>query len=152
MAQRVPASTAAVLLQPIAATAPAASAVPLSTSTSSDPLINLKPTSVLRFLNMVTASDLDDDESFKDLKDDVSEECGAHGTVKSVIIPRPNVDCEGIGEIFVHFSDVEGAVKARNAVSGRVFNGNPVRTTFFPEDLFVMGVLSLPPDYTFSSN
>ena len=47
------------------------------------------PTKVLLLLNMVSASELNDDEEFKDILLDVRDECQRFGAVERVVIPRP---------------------------------------------------------------
>ena len=160
--QRVPAATAAVLLQPTAVPTPApptattATAASILTPTTApvvtkpapttqdnnDPLNSQGPTRILRLSNMTTSADLADDELFLELKEDVLEECGSYGTVVSAVIPRgvanggsPS-DELAVGQIFVEFATDEGAVKTRNAVNGRTFNGQTVCAHFYPVGLF----------------
>ena len=85
-------------------------------------------TEVLCLLNMVTEEELRDDEEFEgrtlssiglfvfasiasffaDIMEDVREECGKYGFVKSLEIPRPipSVDVPGVGKVTVE-DDVE---------------------------------------------
>ena len=75
-------------------------------------------TEVLCLLNMVTEEELRDDEEFEgkyfnkficwirsflsiDIMEDVREECGKYGFVKSLEIPRPiqGVDVPGVGKV-----------------------------------------------------
>jgi splicing factor U2AF subunit len=156
--QRVPASTASLLLQPTAvkaspppsmsAPAPsfyaAAAAAPSTASSANaqDPLASMSPTTILRLSNMTTPEDLADDEMYGELKEDVIDECNNFGKVLSTIIPRgvanggDPADEQAVGYIFVEFSSNEGATKARNAVNGRTFNGKIVAAHFYPEGLF----------------
>ena len=46
----------------------------------------------------------------------------------------------GVGKIFVEFTDVGGASKARSVVAGRTFNGNLVGAEYYPEGLFMKKV------------
>ena len=72
--------------------------------------------------------------------EDVSEECNEHGTVRSIIIPRPSLARDdlssGVGFIFVQFTSEEGCARALTAVHGRSFNGQLVQATFYSEKLF----------------
>ena len=102
---RVPTTMAAALLVPASKTT-APSLIPSTV----DPLSSMLPTVVLRMSNMVSDEDLEDEESYQDLKEDILEECQSHGKVKSIVIPRPEHkgdDCPGLKEIFVLFADVE---------------------------------------------
>lgn len=139
--QRVPAHAAALLLQP--STTPAAPARPPPPA-AKDKLSDLPPTCVIRLSNMTTPKELACDEEFMELQEDVAEECNVYGTVRSVVIPRGGTDepdGEEVGMVYVHFTHSEGAAKAKKAIAGRMFNGNIVKATFFPERLFVRQVL-----------
>jgi splicing factor U2AF 65 kDa subunit len=164
--QRVPAHAAALLLQPTQSQQPQQPPLPQSPplkpappTTARDPLLDLAPTKVIRLANMTTPDDLADDELYLELKEDVTDECGKYGNVLSVEIPRgtyaPGAGAsagdiendESVGMVFVYFSDSDGATKAKAAVSGRSFNGNIVKVTFYPEDLFLQKTLVLPAGY-----
>ena len=45
------------------------------------------PTCVICFSNMVKLGDLQDDELYEELLEDVAEKCNTHGAVKSMVIP-----------------------------------------------------------------
>jgi splicing factor U2AF subunit len=131
--QRIPAESAAILLRP---------------TTSIDPLSSLPATCVLRLSNMTMPSELDDDEAYHELKEDVEEECSKHGTILSLEIPR-SVDHGGLasnaaalGNIFIKFSTPDAAERARKATAGRNFNGNTVQAVFFPEELYNQKVMT----------
>jgi hypothetical protein len=60
-----------------------------------------------------------------------------------VIIPRSSenhdTSCDSIsavGRVFVHVSDLQGALKVMKAVSGRKFNGKIINASYYPEELF----------------
>lgn len=79
----------------------------------------MAPTRFLRMANMVTPNELNDDAEYKDILQDVREECGNYGVLNNVSIPRPpNPQC---GMIFLEYSATEQAVMARNALQGRTF-------------------------------
>ncbi len=167
--QKVPSSMGAALLIPSSQNNP-----PISTPTLSmdhqptvanenskpndfDVLKDHNPTTVLRLSNMVTLEDLLDNDLYEDLIEDIANECNNHGTVKTIIVPRPNKEVakdiplstsgqalkamgEEIGMIFVQFTHEDGAIKAKKAVSGRTFNGNNVVAHFYPDELFLAKV------------
>mmetsp|Transcript_11491 Transcript_11491/g.18895 ORF Transcript_11491/g.18895 Transcript_11491/m.18895 type:complete len:539 (+) Transcript_11491:41-1657(+) len=125
-------------------------------------------TPVLLLLNMVTASELIDDDEYNDIRNQVGTECEKFGQVLSVIIPRPNqnigdddaeddeddddddddekaVDTQaGVGRIFVRYANQEQARVARTKLHGRQFGGNRVECRFYPVDKLQAA------DYTFS--
>jgi splicing factor U2AF subunit len=144
--QRIPEATAKLLLKPANANDDESSknSPPkmIVEQPPADPLASNPPTTILRLSNMTTKEDLTDDELYLELKEDVSEECNRYGTVVSIVIPRSvdyggiEADKEAVGQIFVKFTDVEGAKKAHKAVHGRSFNGLTVNAVYYPEDLY----------------
>ena len=62
---------------------------------------------------MVKLGDLQDDELYEELLEDVAEKCNTHGAVKSIVIPRGgteesiHLDGESYGKIFVQFVSAE---------------------------------------------
>ncbi|TYZ58272.1 hypothetical protein PybrP1_007949 [[Pythium] brassicae (nom. inval.)] len=89
---------------------------------------------VVKLANMVSIDELNDDDEFSDLKEDVEEECKRFGKVVNLVIPRPQEgeSVPGVGSIFVRFSDVSEATAALKALSGRKFGGNIVKVTYYP--------------------
>ena len=102
--------------------------------------------------NMVESSDLEDDESYQDLKEDVTEECNKFGMVKAVVVPRSEEETQGPnagsrGYIYVLFTGPAGASAARTALGGRKFGGRVVRADCFPESLFEENIFVIPASY-----
>ncbi|KAH9145486.1 hypothetical protein AeRB84_010617 [Aphanomyces euteiches] len=91
-----------------------------------------KPTPVIQLGNMVQASELEDDDEFADLKEDIEEECNKFGKVVALEIPRPNGNetVLGVGKVFVRFEDISGAQAAIKALKGRKFGGNIVEVSY----------------------
>ena len=79
--QRVPKQMATLLLQP-------ASTMTEIVEEKKKQTESLQPTTALQLENMVSHEDLNDDELYAELLEDVSDECNSHGAVRSVIIPR----------------------------------------------------------------
>jgi splicing factor U2AF subunit len=63
-------------------------------------------TTILQLLNMVTESELVDDDEYDDIVADIKDECEKYGAVKSVFIPRPfeGVEVRGLGKVGRLFS------------------------------------------------
>lgn len=93
---------------------------------------------ILCLMNMVTPDELEDEEEYEDILEDVKEECGKYGYVKSVEIPRPikGVEVPGLGKIFVEFGSFIDCQKAQQALSGRKFSNRVVVTSYFDPDRF----------------
>lgn len=51
----------------------------------------------------MTAAELADDEEYSEILEDMKEECGKYGAIKSLVIPRPNTsggpNPAGIGKV-----------------------------------------------------
>lgn len=96
------------------------------------------PTEVLCLLNMVTPEELEDEEEYDDIVDDVREECSKYGSVKSVEIPRPipGVEVPGVGKIFVEFNSILDCQKAQQHLAGRKFANRVVVTSFYDPDRY----------------
>ncbi|XP_032822926.1 splicing factor U2AF 50 kDa subunit-like isoform X1 [Petromyzon marinus] len=91
------------------------------------------PTEVLCLMNMVTPEELVDDEEYEDILEDIREECGKYGSVRSVEIPRPvnGLDIPGCGKIFVEFASLLDCQRAQQALSGRKFANRVVVTQYY---------------------
>lgn len=96
------------------------------------------PTDVLCLLNMVQPEELEDEEEYDDILEDVREECSKYGFVKSLEIPRPikGVEVPGVGKIFVEFNSILDCQKAQQALSGRKFANRSVVTSYFDPDKY----------------
>ncbi|KAK3904100.1 hypothetical protein C8A05DRAFT_42799 [Staphylotrichum tortipilum] len=69
------------------------------------------------------------------LGQEIGEECGErYGRVERVV-----VDVEG-GRVFIRFVEGVSALRAVNALEGRIFNGNAVVARFYDEERFEEGV------------
>ncbi|GFH05877.1 U2 snRNP auxiliary factor large subunit, partial [Haematococcus lacustris] len=85
----------------------------------------------------VTVEELKDDEEYKDIIEDMREECSKHGALKRVIIPRPTASVPnppGVAKVIIEYDDMASALRARNAMHGRKFGGRTVVATYLPED------------------
>ena len=99
------------------------------------------PSTVVAFSNMgLTVEELADDEEYENIMEDMQEECGKHGEISTVIIPRPAKDGDasapGIGKVFVQYISVDAAMKARDALNNRKFGGSVVVADFLDEASF----------------
>ena len=104
------------------------------------------PSRILRLTNMAAPEELLDPAFYLDLMEDTRAECSQHGTVRSIIVPRPTGTMSGgvmyaekdIGKVFVEMSSVKEAINALIYLKGRTFAGRTVDIKFYPEDKFRM--------------
>ena len=97
-----------------------------------------QPTEVLCLLNMVQPEELADEEEYEDILEDIREECGKFGVVRSIEIPRPvpGVEVPGCGKVFVEFAAIPECQKAQHALTGRKFSNRVVVTSYFEPDKY----------------
>lgn len=101
-------------------------------------------------LNMVTPEELQDDEEFQDILEDINEECSKYGEVEGVRIPRPVArkqkkgwqaepmsaveadqnrrmdEANGVGRVYVMYHEIPSTKKAMEALGGRQFGGRTI--------------------------
>ncbi|CAK7222686.1 hypothetical protein SCUCBS95973_004928 [Sporothrix curviconia] len=91
---------------------------------------------VIVLRNMVTGlPDLADEVADGQLVQDIGEECGEqYGRIERVYVDVP-------GElVFIQFTEAVSALRAVNALNGRIFNGNAIVPSFYDADKFDEGV------------
>lgn len=118
-----------------------------------------EPTSCMVMLNMVTPEELQNDEEYADIVEDIREECTKYGAVTDVRIPRPAKESkgaaahswkrtqggeeqreqqkgerEGVGRVYVRYEAVNECSQALKAIAGRQFGGRMVICAFLKED------------------
>lgn len=94
---------------------------------------------VICIRNMVNLKDLEDDDEYDDLMEDVREECKIYGKVVEVKIPRnenPGELVSGLGKIFVEYATRDGASFAKENLNGKSFHGRFVVVVFHPEEMY----------------
>ncbi|KAG6420637.1 hypothetical protein SASPL_117172 [Salvia splendens] len=97
------------------------------------------PTKVLCLTEVVTTDELMDDGEYEEILEDMRDECQKFGELIAVVIPRPVPDStpsNGVGKVFLEYSDTTGCMKAKFALSGRKFGGNSVTALYYPEDKY----------------
>jgi len=96
------------------------------------------PTEVLCLLNMVVEEELGDEEEYEDILEDIREECGKFGEVKSIEIPRPvpGVEVPGCGKVFIEFANNSDCQAAQLSLTGRKFSNRVVVTSYFNPDKY----------------
>ena len=97
---------------------------------------------MLKMSNMVTSEEIQNDSEYADIMEDVRLECSDHGAVIRVLIPRrkENYPAHAEGNIFVEFTNVDGASAAKRALTGRKFDNRTVVVEDFDENAYRQGV------------
>ncbi|XP_063154638.1 serine/threonine-protein kinase Kist [Candoia aspera] len=96
------------------------------------------PTPVLRLLNILSDTSLQNEEEFEDVVDDIREECSKYGQIVSLFVPKEN---PGKGHVFVEYANAGDSKAAQRALTGKRFNGKFVVATFYPLSAYRRGYL-----------
>ncbi|RCH80429.1 U2 small nuclear RNA auxiliary factor 2, partial [Rhizopus stolonifer] len=96
-------------------------------------------TRVLQLMNMVTPDELEDDEEYQDIWEDIAEECAKFGKIIDMKIPRPSKEgpVPGCGLIFVRYEEKEQTLEALRELAGRKFADRTVVATFIDEENYL---------------
>ncbi|KAM7525106.1 hypothetical protein LguiA_015008 [Lonicera macranthoides] len=97
------------------------------------------PTKVLCLTEVVNAGELVDDGEYEEILEDMRDEGGKFGDLVNVVIPRPSPNgdqVQGLGKVFLEYSDTSSCANAREALNGRRFGGNVVTAVYYPEDKY----------------
>ncbi|KAG3174715.1 hypothetical protein PI126_g211 [Phytophthora idaei] len=92
------------------------------------------PSRVVVLLNMVTPEELEDEEEYADIVDDIKGECERFGAVPSLLLPRPRDGVpSAVGKVYVEFGDVQSAQAAATELHGRGFSNRTVAVEYMDE-------------------
>jgi len=105
---------------------------------------NLQKSRILVLLNMVADADLETDEDYNGLTDEVMEECLKFGNLLSMKIPRAQdgYPSSALKKIFLEYSTVQESSNAEKELAGRQFGPAKVVVTYFDEKDYADGKLS----------
>lgn len=104
----------------------------------SPPLPSLPPyaaaTRVLVLRDMLSKEDLENDEEFQDIEDDIRTEVSKFGNLTTLLIPRGGEP--GEGRVFLEYDAPDAALAAAQQLEGRIFDNRTVKTEFMDEEKF----------------
>lgn len=104
------------------------------------PIYAALPSRVVQMINMIYQEDVMDDLEYREIVEDIRNECMKFGTVLNVEIPRPDkltsISGPAVGKIFVKFATLQSAKKARFCISGKKYNRRTCVVSFYPENYF----------------
>ncbi|KAJ1607303.1 hypothetical protein OJ253_2423 [Cryptosporidium canis] len=101
------------------------------------------PSQIIQLLNIFLPEELIDDEFYNSTLKSIRSEAEVYGTILEIMCPRPNTIEEfnkfrGAGKVFIYFSDITAARRARYQFNGRVFdNIKTVSATFYPLEKYL---------------
>jgi len=119
-----------------AAFGPGTSSAPAITTATNPVAVPPQKTRILVLLNMVSDEDLETDEEYNGLKDEVGEEVAKFGKLISMKIPRrrsPSVGASAIRKIFLEYATVQDAANAERELAGRQFGSRVVEASYYSE-------------------
>lgn len=104
-------------------------------------------TCVVELCDILTPGELEDDEEYQEIMEDMEDEGAKFGKLVKIVIPRPsgNKDDDmrkGVGKVFLKYGTAEEAERAHTTLDGRKFSEQTVRANFFDEGRFDAGDFS----------
>lgn len=104
---------------------------------SAEALVQMS-TRVVQLQDVVTEEELEDDNEYEAILEDMEDEGRRFGTLVEVLIPRPRDEKlrSAAGRIFLRYSKLEEAERAQATMTERRFGDHIVKATFFDEGRF----------------
>ena len=100
----------------------------------------IMPTKVLCLNSIIRGLDIEEDEKYNEIKEDLKNECEKYGKVLDVFMPRKDVEdneTPGMGNAYIMFESVEQSKLARKFLSMKRFNNKLIYIQYIPEDNFI---------------
>ena len=98
------------------------------------------PTKVLCLNSIIKGLNIEEDEVYNEIKDDLKYECEKYGKVLDIFVPRKDVEdneTPGMGNAYIMFDNVEQSKLARKFLSMKRFNNKLIYVQYIPEENFV---------------
>ncbi|XP_047042581.1 poly(U)-binding-splicing factor half pint-like [Lolium rigidum] len=111
---------------------------------SPEPLEVEGATRVVRLAEMLSLDQLQADDEYQQLVEDVSDEARRFGDLVKAVIPRPGPGADdpvvaGAGKVFLEYASLDQAIRCWEAMDGRWFARRQIVAGFYPEDMFAAG-------------
>ena len=100
----------------------------------------IMPTKVLCLNSIIRGLDIEEDEKYNEIKEDLKNECEKYGKVLDIFMPRKDVEdneTPGMGNAYIMFESVEQSKLARKFLSMKRFNNKLIYIQYIPEDNFI---------------
>jgi hypothetical protein len=98
------------------------------------------PTKVLCLNSIIKGLDIEDEDKYQEVVDDIKGECEKYGNVLDVFLPRKDVEdneTPGMGNAYVMYESVEQSKLARRFLSLKRFNNQLIYIQYIPEENFI---------------
>lgn len=118
------------------------------------------PSRVLCLKGCLNIDDLEVDEEYNEIIEDIREELEKYGTILSLKIPRPvdeKKDLPGLRNVYILYKTVEEVTKARIDIGKRLYRGRIVEACYhdellYKQDKFDLKLKLLSPDIDINNN
>ncbi len=100
----------------------------------------IMPTKVLCLNNIIKGLDIEEEDKYNEIKDDLKTECEKYGNVLDIFMPRKDVEdneTPGMGNAYIMFENIEESKLARKFLSMKRFNNKLIYIQYIPEDNFI---------------
>lgn len=100
----------------------------------------IMPTKVLCLNSIIKGLDIEDEDKYNEVAEDIKQECEKYGKVLGVFMPRKDVEdnaTPGMGNAYVMYENVEQSKLARRFLSLKRFNNKLIYIQYIPEEDFI---------------
>ena len=97
------------------------------------------PTTVLCLNSIIKGLDIEDEDKYNEVKEDIMNECEKYGKVLDIFMPRKDVEdnaTPGMGNAYVMYENIEQSKLARRFLSLKRFNNKSIYIQYIPEENF----------------
>ena len=98
------------------------------------------PTKVLCLNSIIKGLNIEDEDKYNEIKDDIKNECEKYGKILDIFMPRKDVEdnaTPGMGNAYVMYEDIEQSKLARRFLSLKRFNNKSIYIQYIPEENFI---------------
>nr|XP_051189557.1 splicing factor U2af large subunit B-like isoform X2 [Lolium perenne] len=101
-------------------------------------------TRVVRLAKVLSLDQLQDDQVYQQVLDELTQEARKFGDLLKVVLPRPirgaaHPVASEDGKVFLEYACLEDSIQCRIRLDGQWFDGTKIIAGYFPEDKFAAG-------------
>ena len=100
----------------------------------------IMPTKVLCLNSIIKGLNIEDEDKYNEVAEDIKIECEKYGKVLDIFMPRKDVEdnaTPGMGNAYVMYENVEQSKLARRFLSLKRFNNKLIYIQYIPEENFI---------------